>query len=43
MLTCVKDWEFGDARAQHEVEKGMVELKGDGLVEAEGEGPPENE
>jgi hypothetical protein len=43
MLTCVKDWELGDARAQHEVEKGMMELKGDGLVEAEGEGPPENE
>jgi hypothetical protein len=43
MQTCVKDWELGDASAQHEVEKGMMELKGDGLVEAEGEGPPENE
>jgi hypothetical protein len=43
MLTCVKDWELGYARAQHEVEKGMIELKGDGLVEADGEGPPENE
>ena len=26
MLTCVKDWELGDARAQHEVEKGLQEL-----------------
>jgi hypothetical protein len=41
MLTCVKDWELGDARAQHEVEKGMMELKGEGLVEVEAdEGPP---
>lgn len=23
MLTCVKDWELVDARAQHEVEKGV--------------------
>jgi hypothetical protein len=27
MLTCIKDWELGDARAQHEVEKGMQELE----------------
>jgi hypothetical protein len=35
MLTCIKDWELGDARAQHEVEKGMQALKdGEGQVEA---------
>jgi hypothetical protein len=39
MLTCIKDWELGDARPQHEVEKGMVELEAEGLVE---EGQPEN-
>jgi hypothetical protein len=27
MLTCIKDWELEDARAQHEVEKGMQELE----------------
>jgi hypothetical protein len=27
MFTCIKDWELGDARAQHEVEKGMQELE----------------
>jgi hypothetical protein len=27
MLTCIKDWELGDARAQHEVEKGMQQLE----------------
>jgi hypothetical protein len=27
MLTCIKDWELGDARAQHEVEKGVQELE----------------
>ena len=46
MLTCIKDWELGDARAQHEVEKGMIELKEEGLVElegGEGEGPPQTE
>jgi hypothetical protein len=37
MLTCVKEWELGDARAQHEVEKGMVELEGEGLVEEKGQ------
>jgi hypothetical protein len=31
---------LGYARAQHEVEKGMVELEGEGLVEEEGQ--PEN-
>jgi hypothetical protein len=37
MLTCIKDWELGYARAQHEVEKGMVELEGEGLVEEKGQ------
>jgi hypothetical protein len=27
MLTCIKNWELGDARAQHKVEKGMQELE----------------
>jgi hypothetical protein len=27
MLICVKDWELGDARAQHQVEKEMQELE----------------
>lgn len=27
MLTCVKDWELGDARAQHEVEKAVQDLE----------------
>jgi hypothetical protein len=36
MLTCIKDWDLGDERAQHEAEKGMIELKGEGLVEVEG-------
>jgi hypothetical protein len=26
-LTCIKDWELGDARTRHEVEKGMQELE----------------
>jgi hypothetical protein len=40
MLTCIKDWELRDARAHHEVEKGMVDQEGEGLVEEEGQ--PEN-
>jgi len=27
MLTCVKDWELDDARAQHEVEKAVQDLE----------------
>lgn len=27
MLTCLKDWELGDARAQHDVEKEVNELE----------------
>jgi hypothetical protein len=40
MLTCIKDWELADARAQHEVEKGMQELEdafNQLLVEREGQ------
>ena len=27
MLTCVQDWELGDARAQHDIEKEVMELE----------------
>jgi len=27
ILTCIKDWELGDARAQHDVEKEILELE----------------
>jgi hypothetical protein len=40
MLTCIKDRELADARAQHEVEKGMQELEdafNQLLVEREGQ------
>jgi len=43
MLTCVKDWELGDARTQHEVEKGMQEMEyafSRLMEEEEGQGKP---
>jgi hypothetical protein len=27
MLTCIKDWELGDARAHHDVENENIELE----------------
>ena len=45
MLTCVKDWELGDARAQHEVEKGMEEMEYafSRLMEEEGQDQPNDQ
>ena len=43
ILTCVKDWELGDARTQHEVEKGMQEMEyacSRLMEEEEGQGQP---